>query len=154
MPKLDKALLLWDGDCGFCRRWVERWKGLSQGQVDSEPYQLRGHEFKEIDPQQFKKSVVLVYPDGRHVVAAQAAFEALQGTKFAFLSKIYTKYSIFSSISEKIYSIIAKNRVFFSYLDSFFISQGKHSVSLNLFFKGLGSIYLIAFLSLWIQIDG
>ena len=33
-PKQGKPVLYWDGDCNFCRRWVDRWKADSAGAVE------------------------------------------------------------------------------------------------------------------------
>jgi hypothetical protein len=37
-----KALLIWDGDCDFCRLWIERWREMTAGKVDYTTYQEAG----------------------------------------------------------------------------------------------------------------
>jgi predicted DCC family thiol-disulfide oxidoreductase YuxK len=32
--------MLFDGDCGFCRRWIGKWKELTGDRVRYAPYQL------------------------------------------------------------------------------------------------------------------
>ena len=38
-PPQARPLLLYDGDCGFCRLWVSRWRGITGEHVDYEPFQ-------------------------------------------------------------------------------------------------------------------
>lgn len=59
----EKPILLFDGDCGFCRRWIDRWRLMTKDRVVYEPYQSSGARFPEISEEQFKKSVQLVETD-------------------------------------------------------------------------------------------
>ena len=38
-PPAERPLMAFDGDCGFCRFWIERWRGATGSKVDYEPYQ-------------------------------------------------------------------------------------------------------------------
>ena len=31
-----KPLMIWDGECHFCRRWIERWREITRDNVDYE----------------------------------------------------------------------------------------------------------------------
>src|SRR6266508_2798269 len=53
----EKPLLLFDGDCGFCKRWVERWKSLTGHRVDFAPSQEAGPRFPEIAAAEFRRSL-------------------------------------------------------------------------------------------------
>jgi len=55
-----KPLMVFDGDCGFCRKWVNRWKFLTGDRVDYEPYQTAAVRFPEIPLEYFKESVQFV----------------------------------------------------------------------------------------------
>ncbi|PYK29997.1 MAG: hypothetical protein DME57_08395, partial [Verrucomicrobia bacterium] len=48
-----KPLLIWDGECHFCRRWIERWREITGDQVDYETSQQVGDRFPEISRAQF-----------------------------------------------------------------------------------------------------
>src|SRR5262244_3889781 len=72
-----KPLLIFDGDCGFCRRWILRWKSWTAGRVDYAPSQEAAPRFPEIPAETFRDSVVLVTPDGRWFEAAEAVFRSL-----------------------------------------------------------------------------
>ncbi|MBI4436532.1 MAG: DUF393 domain-containing protein [Candidatus Omnitrophica bacterium] len=77
MTKLEKPLLLWDGDCGFCRRWITRWQYLTGEKVDYAPFQEKGDQFPEIPKESFINSVQLVEPDGKIYRGAEAVFRTL-----------------------------------------------------------------------------
>ena len=32
-------IMLFDGDCGYCRRWIEKWHKLTGESLSYEPYQ-------------------------------------------------------------------------------------------------------------------
>src|SRR5439155_25604862 len=48
-----KPLMIWDGDCHFCRRWIERWREITRDEVDYEISQKVGDRFPEIPREQF-----------------------------------------------------------------------------------------------------
>ncbi len=56
--------MIWDGDCDFCRLWIERWRETTAGKVDYTTYQEAGDHFPEIPPEEFNRSLVLIQPDG------------------------------------------------------------------------------------------
>ena len=43
-----KPLLIWDGDCHFCRLWVERWRVITGGAVDDATFQEIAERFPEL----------------------------------------------------------------------------------------------------------
>src|SRR3954452_25392319 len=74
---LERPLMLFDGDCGFCRFWVRRWRTKTRGQVDFAPAQQEASRFPRISADDWRKAVQLVMPDGRVYQGAEAAFRAL-----------------------------------------------------------------------------
>jgi len=40
-------LLVYDGDCDFCRLWVERWRARTGERVAYEPFQKAAKRFPE-----------------------------------------------------------------------------------------------------------
>src|ERR1051326_430233 len=73
-----KALLIWDGECHFCRLWIERWQEITAGKVDYATYQEAAHQFSEIPAEQFKHAMALIEPDGKTFFAAEAVYRSLQ----------------------------------------------------------------------------
>ena len=59
-----KLLLIWDGDCDFCRLWIERWREITADKVDYTTYQEAAGRFSEIPSDEFNRSLVLIQPDG------------------------------------------------------------------------------------------
>jgi AmmeMemoRadiSam system protein B len=70
-------LLLFDGDCGFCRFWVARWRAMTRGQVDFAPAQQEASRFPQVTEEAWKRSMQLVTPEGAVYGGAEAAFRAL-----------------------------------------------------------------------------
>ncbi|HXL72674.1 MAG TPA: DUF393 domain-containing protein [bacterium] len=106
-----KPLLLFDGDCGFCRKWVGRWKALTGDRVFYEPYQEAASRFPEIDPRRFTQSVQLVQPDGEVLQGAEAVFKSLESVIYLrWLIWSYGRVPGFTRLSEWFYRKVAENR--------------------------------------------
>ena len=73
----ERPLLIFDGDCGFCRMWIARWRSITGPSVDYAPSQEVGARFPEIPGEAFRKSVQLVLPDGRVLPGAHGVFATL-----------------------------------------------------------------------------
>jgi predicted DCC family thiol-disulfide oxidoreductase YuxK len=72
-----KPLLVFDGDCGFCRRWVARGRRLIGDRLAFEPYQSAAARFPGMPRSWFRQAVQLIEPDGSVYSAAEAVFRAL-----------------------------------------------------------------------------
>src|SRR6266404_822989 len=59
-----KPLLIWDGECDFCRLWIERWREITEGKVDYATYQEAAVRFPEIPVDQFTRAMAFIKPDG------------------------------------------------------------------------------------------
>jgi predicted DCC family thiol-disulfide oxidoreductase YuxK len=106
-----KPLLLYDGNCGFCRKWVGRWRALTRDQVLYEPYQEAAPRFPEIDPQRFTQSLQLILPNGEVLQGAKAVFKSLENIIYLrWLIWSYDHVSCFSGLSEWFYRKVAENR--------------------------------------------
>lgn len=154
-----KPLLIYDGDCGFCRRWIVRWQFMTGDKIRYEPYQKVGEQYPHIAVDSFRKSVKLVDIDGTVYSGAKAVFLTLKKAgRGAAAWWLYEKIELFRRISEWFYSRVAENRVFFSHLTRFLwgddLRPSTYHVAVQIFLRGLGLIYLCAFVSLWTQIDG
>ncbi len=152
-------LLIWDGDCGFCRAWIARWKRATGERVEYAPYQEVASRFPEIPVEQFKQAVQLIEPDGRWSQGAEAVFRSLAyAPGGGWLLWLYRKVPGFAGASEWCYRIVARHRTAFSRVTSWV--WGAHVVPPGetltawIFLRLLGVIYAIAFVSLWAQIMG
>jgi predicted DCC family thiol-disulfide oxidoreductase YuxK len=153
----EKPLLIWDGDCHFCRHWIERWKVETSGCVDYETSQDMAERFPEIPREQFQKSVVLIEPDGRVYIAAEAVCRSLQ-CRSRWLQKAYERVPGCAAVSEFAYAIIASHRTVASFFTRLLwgtdVRPPTYFWARRWFLRLLGLVFLIAFVSLWTQVDG
>ena len=115
--------------------------------------------FPEIPPEQFESAVQLIEPSGAVFSGAEAVFRTLaHARRMRWLLWMHQRIPGFSASAEWIYRFIAEHRVIFSVLTRWLWGQhlGRPEYYLTrwLFLRLLGAIYLIAFISLWTQIDG
>src|SRR5438128_8766628 len=154
-----KPLMIWDGECHFCRRWIERWREITAGEVEYAPYQEIAERFSEIPREQFQRSVVYIDKTGQVFVAAEAVYRSLRcrpSKKWLWWG--YQRIPGFAAISEFGYNVIARHRGFASAITRLLWGKDVRPPSYFLahrwFLRALGLVYLIAFVSLWIQVDG
>ena len=110
-----KPLLIYDGDCRFCRRWIERWKKKLADCVEFEPYQTAAARFPDVPGRHFRESVQFVDETGRRYAGAEAAyrlFDRAPGGSRLFW--FYRHLPGFRALSEWGYRLVAGNRSFFS----------------------------------------
>jgi predicted DCC family thiol-disulfide oxidoreductase YuxK len=70
-------LLVFDGDCGFCRSWVARWRRMTAERVAFEPFQKVAARFPTIPRTRFRHAVQLIQPNGDVSAGAEAVFRTL-----------------------------------------------------------------------------
>src|SRR5262249_46491792 len=154
-----KPLLIWDGECHFCRRWIERWREITRDAVDYETSQNVADKFPEIPREQFQGSVVLIEGDGAVFTGAEAVFRSLRcRSSKRWLAWTYYHVPGFAPISEGFYKFIAANRRLASGITRLLwgsdVRPPTYFCGRRWFLRLLGLIFLIAFVSLWVQIDG
>ena len=106
-----KPLLIWDGECDFCRLWIERWREITAGKVEYATYQQAAHQFPEIPVEQFKRAMALIEPGGETFFAAEAVYRSLRyRSSRRWLAWSYDHVPGFAVISEIAYKFIARHR--------------------------------------------
>jgi predicted DCC family thiol-disulfide oxidoreductase YuxK len=154
-----KPLMIWDGECHFCKRWIERWREVTAGKVDYVTYQEAANRFAEIPIEQFKRAVAFVEPDGNAFFAAEAVYRSLcyQSSR-RWLSWCYDRVPGFAAASELAYKIVARHRGVASTVTRLLwgndVRPPTYLWARRWFLRALGVVYLIAFVSLWVQVDG
>ena len=150
-----KPLLVYDNACDFCRYWIAQWQHFTGDRIDYASYQEVATQFPEIPLSAFENSVQLILQNGTVLSGAEAVLRALNNASFLWC---YYRLPGFASLAEAIYNFIAQHRPFFSAVTrSLWGTHTERATSYFsnwLFLRGLGCIYLIAFLSLWVQIHG
>ena len=119
-----KPLLIFDGDCGFCRRWVARWRRATGEALDFLPFQdeSAAKKYPEIPRPDFAGTLHLIFPDGSVHTGADAVFRSLAaGGAQRRLLWCYCKLPLFAGLSEWAYRRVAANRRFLSRLDRFIL---------------------------------
>jgi predicted DCC family thiol-disulfide oxidoreductase YuxK len=105
-------LVLWDGDCGFCRRsvhWLKRHDRY--GALRFQPNQSA-----DISPElraACQKAVHVIKSDGSIISGGKAMMFCGQFTRWHQLARI-AQWPIFLPFVELFYKIIAKNRIVMS----------------------------------------
>ena len=152
-------LMIWDGECHFCKRWIERWREITAGKVDYATYQEAAARFPEIPVEQFQRAVAFIEPDGQAFFAAEAVYRSLgYRSSRKWLVWSYDHVPGFAAISETAYKFIAGHRslgsTFTRLLWGKDVRPPTYFWARRWFLRMLGLIYLIAFVSLWVQVDG
>jgi lipase maturation factor 1 len=158
-PKRKKPVLIYDGDCGFCRLWIDRWSYLTKGKVEYLSSQEVGGNYPQISPELFESSVYFVDSEGGFYSGAYAVFKALDYAPVGnWLLTAYERIPVVAPLSEWGYRQVAENRKLFSTLTLWIWGKSLEAptwfLTRRIFIFLLGLVYLSAFLSLWIQIEG
>src|SRR5512138_3034958 len=112
-----RPYLIYDGDCGFCRIWIDYWQRLTGDRVLYLPYQTAADQFPQIPRTAFESAVHLIWPDGHFTSGAQAVFETLAITpRRAGWLWLYRHMPGFAPVSEWAYRFIARHRDFFYWM--------------------------------------
>ena len=155
----DVPLLIFDGDCSFCRIWIGYWKLLTGAGIAYAPYQEVAEQYPQVPRENFQRAVQLILPDGQVLSAAHAVLWSLGRVPgCAWLLWAYQRVPGFAAAAEWLYRRVAANRTLFYHVTV--LLWGKHpepasyDIAVRWFFRCLGVIYAIAFLSLEVQITG
>lgn len=120
---MKQATLIYDGDCGFCEYWVQRWKKTTGDEVEYKAYQQSLSEFENLSKEECESAVQLITSGGEKFSAAEAVFETLAiggNTKWKW---VYNNIPFVSYLFEFSYKIIAHNRSFFFKLTKIFFDE-------------------------------
>jgi predicted DCC family thiol-disulfide oxidoreductase YuxK len=153
-----KPLLVYDGDCGFCKLWVARWREETGNAVSYQPLQEAAARFPELPREEFERAVKLIEPDGRIWSGAAAVYHSLGAGGRGLNLWSYDHVPGFAAASEFAYRFIAGHRDLAHRVTALLwgedVRRPTYFHARRWFLRFLGVIYLIAFLSLWVQVDG
>jgi predicted DCC family thiol-disulfide oxidoreductase YuxK len=156
----ERHVLVFDGDCGFCRFWVARWRHRTGSAVEYVPFPAAegAPRFPDIPRERFARAVQLIEPDGRVFEAAEAVarLSALGGNRLPRWA--YAHVPGVAPVSERAYRVIADHRSVAAAATRFLwggvAEPPTYARATWLFLRLLGLVYLIAFWSLGGQILG
>jgi predicted DCC family thiol-disulfide oxidoreductase YuxK len=150
--------LIYDGDCGFCRQSVARWRKLTADSISAVPYQEAAAEFPNIPVANFQRSVHYI-EDHQVWTGAEAIFESLRDVPgYGWLCWSYRHVPLFAALSDLVYREVAGHRKtatrFTRILWGAPIEEPTYRTSVWIFQRALALIYLIAFVSFAVQVRG
>lgn len=155
-----KPALVFDGDCGFCRLWIERWRRATGDRVEYVPSDRAGARFPQLSADDLAEAVHLVEPGGRVTRGAEAVFRAAAcagGWRRTGLA-LYERLPPFRAASESAYRLVAARRPLFSRLTRLLWGPSPAPAPVEgtarALLAGLGLCYLAAFWSLGVQARG
>ena len=155
----DKPVLIFDGDCGICREWVEYWQALTGGGFESRTWQDAARNHPQIPVEEFQRAIQLIQPDGRVSSGAEATFRLYGGiAPYSLLILLYRRLPGFSQLSESAYTFFSRHRGLLAAITHLFWGRNFQPVQFRatswLFLRLLALIYLGAFISFGVQADG
>ena len=155
----EKPLLIYDGECQFCVRCIEKLKHDIGEVIEYSPLQDKEKRPASVSEKDYEQAVHLFIPgEDSPIRGAEAICRALAIGKKPVLLALYQKMPLFARMSEAIYGMVAKRRSSISFCAK--ILWGKsllpdtYRFSCWLFGRGLGLVALIAFVSYWSQANG
>ncbi|MDB6059805.1 MAG: hypothetical protein JWO95_3649 [Verrucomicrobiales bacterium] len=111
--------MIFDGDCGFCRCWIERWHRTTGDRVEyiaSQEPEVR-RRFPEIPQSAYDTSVQYVETDGTVFHGAEAVLRSRTVVGRKWLVWIYYHMPGARFLFECAYSFVASHRITFSKLN-------------------------------------
>lgn len=147
---MGRPTLVYDGGCGFCTRWVGRWKHLTGDAVSYEP----AAEGTALEAVRF------IDADGTATEAAAAVFKALEHAPFPWRagSAVYRRFRGFAWAAEILYRFVARNRVQASRLTRLLwgddLAPPTFHLARWLVVKGVALCFFLAFVSFAAQWEG
>lgn len=154
---LDHPILVFDGECGFCRIWIERWRAQTADRIVYRPFQEVADPFHGVSRKQFAKAVGFIGKDGTSSFGAEAVFRlCADGIGKKHLLWMYRRIPGFKQVTEFAYRIIATHRPFAMRVTKLLwgkpAPKSTFHVATNLGLRLIGVVFLIAFWSLRDQI--
>ena len=154
-----RPVLIYDGDCGFCVYWARYWQKLTGSRVRFGPYQDLAAHYPHVPLAEFRRASQYIAADGRRAAAAEASFLTLSHAPGKqFWLTLYRRLPGFAALAELVYAFIARHRPA-GYRISMLLwgrdyAPPRYELGAFLFLRGLGLVYLAAFVSFGVQARG
>lgn len=154
-----RPTLIYDGDCGICGYWVSYWQGLTGERVLYRPYQEAAADYPGIPAQAFPLAIQLIEPDGRTYSGAAATYRVLRHAPGRALPWwLYEHLPGFARASEAGYAFFARHRGLLNGVSKLLwgsaLEAERYALVSWIFLRLFGAIYVAAFASLAVQIEG
>ena len=158
-PPSDPPLLVFDGDCGICRATIDRWRVAIDRQIQFVPLQEVGARFPNVGDKESQRAIHFIDTNGRVSRGAEAVVRAMAhcgGKQWPLW--FYHVLPPFALAAEAFYRLVAASRTPITIVARIWYGREMkpptYHIASALFLRLLGVVYLVAFVSLWTQIDG
>jgi lipase maturation factor 1 len=154
-----RPVLVFDGDCSFCRLWIGYWQALTGDRVEYLPYQTAARRFPQIPVEDFRQAVQL-FDGGLHCSGAEAVFRLLAYSpgRPGWPLWLYGHLPGFAAVTGLLYRLIAANRGAANRVTHALWGSQPRPATYNkasaIFARAIALIYLIAFVSFGRQVRG
>ncbi len=115
--KPSRPVLIYDGRCAFCARWVHAWRSLTGTKVEYVTADEAQSRFPEVPPSRLAEAVQLVTGNGQVLSGAAAAFGAFASAGQPWLWRLYRSAPGFALAAERLYRAVASHRELAGRLD-------------------------------------
>jgi len=150
----DRPLLVYDGDCGFCRRQIARWRDLTGDRVEYATADEARPRYPQLTAELVRAGVVLLTPAGETITGAGAVVTALGGWRLW----AYRRVPGVRATADFVYRLVARHRHAASALTRVLSGPdpgpGTAAIASWVFLRLVGVTFLVAFVSLWTQVHG
>lgn len=157
------ATVWYDGECGFCRRFVLAAQARTAGRVRYVAYQTATPATCPVPHSELAAALHAIDEDGRIYRGAAAALWALAQAPrpawlYAWPFALYRRLPGLAPIAEAVYAWVAAHRPWLSRLarwhDRSAAAGDAHARTATWLLRGLGLVYILAFTSLAVQRSG
>ncbi|SVA20863.1 uncharacterized protein METZ01_LOCUS73717, partial [marine metagenome] len=157
--KPPRPILVWDGECNFCRLCAQRFDSQKGNKVDLIPYQSLHQKWPQAPTEDYASAVYLFTPAGKSYRSAAAIYRFYAEYPWrGWANWAYKRFRWFAFLSEWGYQFVANNRKIFARLVRVFWGKSfvlpSYRTSSWLYGRVLGITIMIAFISLWVQSAG
>ena len=109
----ERALLVYDGDCAFCRLWIDHWRTLTEERVQYVSSQEIAEKFPDVPREKYARAVQLIDDDGSRASGAAAVFRLYAKRQgFGWVTRLYEAPAV-APVSEWVYRFVGRHRPFF-----------------------------------------
>lgn len=105
-----RALLVYDGDCGFCQARVDAWRARTGAALEYLPSQALGERFSEVPRELFGSGVVRVASDGSWTFGGEAVLLVLADAGRRWPHALYRTVPGLGLLVEFFYRVVARHR--------------------------------------------
>ncbi len=105
-----RAVLVYDGDCGFCQARVDAWRPRTGAALDYLPSHALGERFADVPRELFERGVVRVAGDGTWTFGGEAVLLVLADAGRRWPHALYRRLPGFAPLVELFYRAVARHR--------------------------------------------